>query len=114
MTNDDSSASANLTVVYTRQSRSSDSHFSSCDAQYAIYADTAASMRFAVHDHFRDEGESSETLQRPALEELIRTIRARNEQRQWLPRLLTRVVFNPDLGTVEIQCNEDRGENVDQ
>lgn len=81
MTNAESAASANLTVVYTRQSRSSGSHFSSCDAQYAICADTAASMGFAVHDHFRDEGESSETLQRPALEELIRAIRERLIQR---------------------------------
>lgn len=30
-----------------------------------------------------------------------------DQQRRLLPELLTRVVFNPDLGTVEIECNED-------
>src|SRR6056297_2271532 len=30
-----------------------------------------------------------------------------HERRRLLPQLLTRVVFNPDVGTVEIECNED-------
>ena len=34
-------------------------------------------MGWPVHDHFRDEGESSETLHRPALEELIDAVKQR-------------------------------------
>jgi hypothetical protein len=30
-----------------------------------------------------------------------------DEQRRLIPQLLTKVVFNPDLGTVDIECNED-------
>ena len=29
-----------------------------------------------------------------------------SQRRRLLPTLLTRVIFNPDLGTVEIECNE--------
>ena len=29
-----------------------------------------------------------------------------DEQRRLIPQLLTRVIFNPDLETVEIECNE--------
>ncbi|MGB7345140.1 MAG: recombinase family protein [Pirellulaceae bacterium] len=60
-----------LTVVYTRQSRPSQLAFSSCDSQYSICKDTADSFSWPVHDHFADGGESSETLERPALEEMI-------------------------------------------
>jgi len=68
---------ARLTVIYSRQSRSTDSSFSSCDAQYTICKDTADAMGWSVHDHFSDEGESSETLRRPSLGELISAIKER-------------------------------------
>lgn len=29
-----------------------------------------------------------------------------DQQRRLIPQLLTKVVFNPDLGTVEIECDE--------
>ena len=63
-----------LTVVYSRQSRYGGGSFSSCDAQYAICYDTATSLGLPVHDHFADEGESSETLDRPAMQELINAV----------------------------------------
>ena len=64
-----------LTVVYSRQSRYGSGSFSSCDAQYAICFDTATSLGLPVHDHFADEGESSETLGRPAMQELINAVK---------------------------------------
>ncbi|WP_345328549.1 recombinase family protein, partial [Novipirellula rosea] len=64
-----------LTVVYSRQSRYGGGSFSSCDAQYAICSDTASSLGLPVHDHFADEGESSETLDRPAMQELLNAVK---------------------------------------
>ncbi|MFG0261298.1 MAG: recombinase family protein [Novipirellula sp. JB048] len=64
-----------LTVVYSRQSRYGGGSFSSCDAQYAICFETATSLGLPVHDHFADEGESSETLDRPAMQELINAVK---------------------------------------
>jgi hypothetical protein len=69
--NDAEATPHRLTVVYSRQSRATGAHFSSCEAQYGICKDTADSMGWPVHDHFLDEGESSETLRRPAEEEKV-------------------------------------------
>ncbi|WP_197454770.1 hypothetical protein [Stieleria varia] len=63
--NDEQEIPFRLNVVYSRQSRYGGGSFSSCDAQYAIRADTATSLGLPVHDHFADEVESSETLDRP-------------------------------------------------
>ena len=72
--NDEQEIPFRLNVVYSRQSRYGGGSFSSCDAQYAICHDTATSLGLAVHDHFADEGESSETLDRPAMQELINAV----------------------------------------
>lgn len=69
--NDEQEIPFRLNFVYSRQSRYGGGSFSSCYAQYAICADTASSLGLPVHDHFADEGESSETLDRPAMQELL-------------------------------------------
>ena len=72
--NDEQEIPFRLNVVYSRQSRYGGGSFSSCDAQYAICHDTGTSLGLPVHDHFADEGESSETLDRPAMQELINAV----------------------------------------
>ena len=62
------------TVIYSRQSRSARTSFSSCESQLAICHDTARSQSWVVAQAFSDEGESSETLDRPALQRLISAI----------------------------------------
>ena len=73
--NDEQEIPFRLTVVYSRQSRYGGGSFGSCDAQYAICSDTASSLGLPVHDHFADVGESSETLARPAMQELIDAVK---------------------------------------
>ncbi|WP_153556682.1 recombinase family protein [Roseimaritima sediminicola] len=63
------------TVIYARQSRSRAGSFTSCEAQLGICREMAGERRWVVTRIFRDEGQSSETLDRPALRELISAIR---------------------------------------
>lgn len=58
-------------AVYARQSRASRSEFSSCDAQVVACHDLALSRGWRETEVFSDEGQSSETLDRPALGRLI-------------------------------------------
>jgi hypothetical protein len=77
---DELSAQSRLTVVYSRQSRTTGAHFSSCEAQYEICKETADSMGWPVHDHFLDEGESSETLSRDRLAEMRAALKQRGKR----------------------------------
>jgi site-specific DNA recombinase len=62
-------------AIYTRQSRNRQGLFSSCEAQRGICADTAGELGWPVsNESFDDSGESSETLDRPALQRLFREI----------------------------------------
>jgi DNA invertase Pin-like site-specific DNA recombinase len=63
------------TAIYARQSRSRAGSFTSCDAQIGICREMAGERRWVVTRIFRDEGQSSESLDRPALRELISAIR---------------------------------------
>lgn len=77
--------------IYTRQSRSSQSEFSSCEAQFLACFEF---IRSRLDDgwvcngrRYDDDGESSESLQRPALERLLVDIRAGKVDRVVVNRL---------------------------
>lgn len=62
-------------AIYTRQSRTRPGVVSSCETQRAICADFVTEQRLLVDDEsFDDLGESSESLDRPALQRLIEKI----------------------------------------
>ncbi|HRX79779.1 MAG TPA: recombinase family protein [Pirellulaceae bacterium] len=62
-------------AIYTRESRSRPGVVSSCETQRAICIDFVTEQRLAVDDErFDDLGESSETLERPALRKLIEKV----------------------------------------
>lgn len=63
------------TVIYARQSRRRGGSFTSCDAQIGICREMAVERRWVVTGVYRDAGQSSETLDRPALRELVSAIR---------------------------------------
>jgi site-specific DNA recombinase len=63
------------TVIYARQSRTRISDLSSCQAQVDLCRDVASQRRLDVAMVFSDEGQSSETLDRPALKPLIAAIK---------------------------------------
>ena len=69
----DSSGEQNA-VIYVRQSRTRGTEMSSCDAQLDMCREVAAQRSLVVSKIFSDEGESSETLDRPALQRLITAI----------------------------------------
>lgn len=64
-------------VIDARQSRVRDSEMSSCDAQIEMCRDVALQWNLVVTQVFSDEGGSSETLDRPVLQELITAIEAK-------------------------------------
>ncbi|MBM3965024.1 MAG: hypothetical protein FJ308_08130 [Planctomycetes bacterium] len=68
--------------IYTRQSRESRSEFTSCDAQHNVCFVLAASIQREgwqlVDRRYDDVGQSSETLDRPALNRLIEDIKDGN------------------------------------
>lgn len=71
-----------LCVVYSRQSRRGKSTFASCEAQRAICLDFASEHRWQVADErFDDRGASSETLDRPALQRLLKLIEEQSVDR---------------------------------
>jgi site-specific DNA recombinase len=78
-------------AIYTRQSRESRSEFTSCDAQHKICFVFAVSMQREgwqlVDRRYDDVGQSSETLDRPALNRLVDDIRAGNIDRVLVHRL---------------------------
>ncbi|QDV85230.1 recombinase family protein [Planctomycetes bacterium TBK1r] len=57
-------------AIYTRQSRSSSSVLSSCEAQQRICRDMAEVFKWNIVDVFEDLGQSSETLMRPAMQRM--------------------------------------------
>ena len=67
-------------AIHTRQSRESRGEFTSCDAQYKVCFVFAAAMQregWRLLDQLCDDlGQSSETLDRPALNRLVEDIRA--------------------------------------
>lgn len=63
-------------TIYARQSRAREGDMSSCDAQIDMCRDVASQRSLVVTRDFFDEGQSSETLERPALQELIAAIKA--------------------------------------
>ncbi|WP_207397175.1 recombinase family protein [Bremerella alba] len=62
-------------AIYTRQSRSSNSDFSSCQAQFEVcreFIQSQESMGWTFDGlHYEDEGESGESLDRPGLRRLL-------------------------------------------
>ncbi len=72
---------ARWTAIYARQSRLSASSFSSCQAQVVICQDSAQSQSWGVKYEFSDEGESSEKLDRPALQQLLAAIKSGQVER---------------------------------
>ena len=75
---DDASNAPNdgLTAIYARQSRASRSSYSSCEAQIAICHELAMERGFQIADSFSDDGQSSETLDRPELTRMLGAIDA--------------------------------------
>ncbi|XZE35665.1 recombinase family protein [Pirellulaceae bacterium SH501] len=65
-----------VTAIYARQSRTSRTSYSSCDAQIRICWDLASELSYKVRDVYSDEGESSESLDRPQLTRLLAAIDA--------------------------------------
>ena len=65
-----------MTAIYVRQSRSSNSSFSSCKNQSGICFDFAQSRNWLIVDFYSDEGVSSATLNRPELVRLLSDIEA--------------------------------------
>lgn len=64
-------------AIYTRQSRQHTSVLSSCEIQQSICTDFAQESDWQIADRkFADAGESSETLERPALQQLLKEIDA--------------------------------------
>lgn len=77
--------------IYTRQSRSSQSDFSSCEAQFLACFEF---IRSRFEDgwvcngrRYDDEGESSESLQRPGMDRLLADVRAGKVDRVVVHRL---------------------------
>jgi DNA invertase Pin-like site-specific DNA recombinase len=64
------------TAIYARQSRTSRTSYSSCDAQVRICWHLASELSYKVRDVYSDEGESSESLDRPQLTRLLAAIDA--------------------------------------
>lgn len=58
-------------AIYTRQSRKSEAALSSCEAQEIVCRDLADAHGWHVSGVFHDEGQSSETLKRPGLKQLL-------------------------------------------
>ncbi len=75
-TSQNSSAGKKLTAIYVRQSRASTSDYSSCESQAAICFDFAKAHHWPVLDFYKDEGQSSESLDRPAFKKLAADIEA--------------------------------------
>lgn len=65
-----------VTAIYARQSRTSRTSYSSCDAQIRICWDLASELSYKVREVYSDEGESSESLDRPQLTRLLAAIDA--------------------------------------
>ncbi len=63
-----------VTAIYARQSRSSRTSYSSCDAQIRICWDLANELSYQIREVYSDEGESSESLTRPQLTRLLDAI----------------------------------------
>lgn len=74
-------SAARQAAVYARQSRTREGDMSLCDAQVDMCLDAARMRNWDVTGIFRDEGVSSETLERPELEKLIAAINAREIDR---------------------------------
>lgn len=88
------SDAADVTAAYARKSRVSHQGYTSCDAQIAICRDLAESNGFEVAECFSDDGQSSETLDRPALKRLLDAIETGRVNRLFVDRLdrLTRLL----------------------
>lgn len=65
-----------VTAIYARQSRTSRTSYSSCDAQVRICWDLASELSYQIREVYSDEGESSESLTRPQLTRLLAAIDA--------------------------------------
>ena len=84
------------TAIYARQSRTSRTSYSSCDAQVRICWDLASELSYKVRDAYSDEGESSESLDRPQLTRLLAAIDAGEVKRLIVSSIdrLTRRLFH--------------------
>jgi len=85
-------------AIYTRQSRDATSEFSSCDAQHEAcraYVDAQPGWGWN-EQRYDDEGESGEGIERPALDQLLRDVRAGRVDRVVVHRLdrLSRKLFD--------------------
>lgn len=83
-------------AIYTRQSRNPNRSLSSCQVQRDTCADFIRECGWLViEEPFDDEGHSSETLERPALQRLLRAIEARQVERvvvTYIDRLTRRLL----------------------
>ncbi len=73
---DSGAAPHKATAVYTRQSRTHGLEYSSCDTQIDLCRNLPSKRDWIVSDVFSDEGQSSETLDRPQLSRLISAVTA--------------------------------------
>ena len=81
------SEASSVTAIYARKSRASQQGYTSCDAQIAICRDLAEANDFEVADCFSDDGQSSETLDRPELKRLLKAIETGQVNRLLVDRL---------------------------
>lgn len=86
----------NRAAIYARQSRASRSSYTSCEAQIAICRDLATERGWRVPEIFSDEGQSSETLDRPELQRLLTAVQSGEVHRVIVYSLdrLTRRLFH--------------------
>jgi site-specific DNA recombinase len=74
-------------AIYARQSRGSRTELTSCEVQIDICKSAAAAQGWSLTRPYVDESESSETLDRPAMQELLSGIKARTVTRLVVDRL---------------------------
>lgn len=70
------STSGSATAIYARQSRRRGQAYSSCENQIDLCRSLASQRNWLVTHVFSDEGQSSETLDRPQLSRLVAEVEA--------------------------------------
>ena len=76
-----------VAAIYARQSRGSRTELTSCEVQIDICKSAAAAQGWSLTRPYVDESESSESLDRPAMQELLSEIKARTVTRLVVDRL---------------------------
>lgn len=78
---------SNPAAIYARQSRGSRSELTSCEVQVDFFKSAAAAQGWNLTRPYVDDSESSDTLNRPAMQQLLAGIKARTLTRLVVDRL---------------------------